>query len=90
MGVIEWTGDRSHEEVYLPEDPAGEGFSTLVPEILDALRGVEHPTRHADIVSLGIVRASDAIDGRVDITGGRTGHMTANGMDRLLPPSGLV
>lgn len=66
-GVIDWSGDRGQKETYVPIEEDS-GFSTMKAEILEALRPIKHPRRDADVVSLGLVTVSDAIDGDVVIS----------------------
>ncbi len=66
-GIIDWTGDRGTKETYVPLEEEYVGFSTMKREILDALGTVTVPGVGKDIVTLGVVSTSDALDGNVDV-----------------------
>ena len=77
MGVIDWSGEKSNKifknlnkERYKKLNESGDAhFSSMEPEILNALRRVKFPYKNGkDIVDLGMVSNIDMADGSVTFT----------------------
>jgi|TARA_B100001971_G_scaffold177530_1_gene172035 metal-sulfur cluster biosynthetic enzyme len=77
LGVVDWSGDKTNtifkglnKERYKELNENGDAhFSSMEPEILNALRRIKIPHKNGkDIVDLGMVSNIDMVDGSVTFT----------------------